>query len=118
VSFRETEISPHQIWASQDSLEDSRVEMVRAAINYMNNVGKPIPPVAVWYNKYDSHYRYVAHDGHHRIYICAEMGIAVPAVLMEYWLDNPDDPILAKKMMFLQLNCLVVHLPISQFCSI
>jgi hypothetical protein len=118
VSYKQTSLSPVSIWASQDSLERERIEMVRAAFNYMNNAGKPIPPVAVWYNKLENRYRYIAHDGHHRIYVCNEMGIAVPAILMEYWLDNPEEPLLSKRMLYEKIDTLCIKLPISDFCTI
>jgi hypothetical protein len=118
VSWKLTQLSPVSIWASQDTLERERILMVRAAINYMNNAGKPIPPVAIWYNRLENRYRYVAHDGHHRIYVCWEMGIPVPVVLLEYWLDNPEESIIAKKMMFDELDMLVINMPISEFCTI
>lgn len=113
VSWKETQLSPSSIYASQDSVQEDVLNMVRAAFNYMNLCKKPIPPVAVWYNRNDNHHRYVAHDGHHRIIVCHEMGIPVPTILMEYWLDNPEDPILNKRMMFDELDTLCINLPIA-----
>jgi uncharacterized ParB-like nuclease family protein len=117
LSYTETLLTPQKIWATQDSLERNRLNMCIAAFEYMLRHKKPIPPVAVWFLKNNGLYTYIAHDGHHRIWACEKLNIKVPTIKMEYWLDNPDNPILIKRLHFQEINKVCVDLPINEFCN-
>ena len=118
LSWRETILNPKKIWASQDSLDYDIIEMVRAGFKYMLAHNKPLPPVSVWKTtSTGSIHNYVAHDGHHRIFVANEMGIRVNAIMLEYWIDNREESLLAQKIPFQRINTYAIDLPIIKFSS-
>jgi len=112
LSWKETELNTSKIWASEDSLDYDILEMVKVGIDYMIETNKPIPPVVVWLIKNDGRYNYVCHDGHHRVYAMHQMGKKVPAVLLEYWIDNREQPLLAQKLLYRQIDTYVKDMSI------
>ncbi|UYP48347.1 hypothetical protein NEF87_004632 [Candidatus Lokiarchaeum ossiferum] len=112
LSWKERRLNPEKIWASEDSLDFDKVEMVTAAIKYMLKTNKPIPPVVVWLIKTESKYNLVQHDGHHRTYVCNKLGIRVPAVVLEYWIDNRENPLLHKRLHYREIDTYVTEMPI------
>ncbi len=113
LSWHFQTLNPLRIWASEDTLDFDKNEMVKAAIEYSVFTKKPILPVIVWYIPYEPLYKYVCHDGHHRIFIHSQLKIPIPAVVLEYWIDNREDPILPQKIHYQQIDCLVKDLPIE-----
>lgn len=118
LSYSECFLNPATIWSTQDVLEQGRIDLVETAFTYMVKYNKKIPPVAVWYLKNNRMYRYVNHDGHHRIAVAHKMKIKIPAIKLEYWIDNPEDPILEKKLHFQEINKLCIDLPVTQFSTL
>ena len=118
LSWTEKNLNPAKIWASEDSLDYDTIEMVKVAIKYMIKTKKPIPPVVVWLIKTESRYNLVCHDGHHRVYLANRLKLPVPAVLLEYWIDNRDNPILPQKIPYRKINKYVIDLPIEKFVPI
>ncbi|MHA1719314.1 MAG: hypothetical protein ACTSWX_11615 [Promethearchaeota archaeon] len=118
LSWTEKNLNPAKIWASEDSLDYDTIEMVKVAIKYMIKTKKPIPPVVVWLIKTESRYNLVCHDGHHRVYLANKLKLPVPAVLLEYWIDNRDNPILPQKIPYRKINKYVIDLPIEKFVPI
>ncbi|MCF2140929.1 MAG: hypothetical protein K9W44_12805 [Candidatus Lokiarchaeota archaeon] len=114
LSWRQTFINPHMVWATEDSLDYDTYEMLKAGIPYMIQTQKPIPPVIVWLIKDDSRYNYVCHDGHHRVKYFAQYGGKMPTILVEYWIDNRDSPLLSKKLPYMKIDKYVKDLPIIQ----
>jgi hypothetical protein len=113
ISWKETVLNPKKIWATQDSLDFDTLDMVRAGFNYMKKSNKPIPPVSIWKTtSTGSIHNYVAHDGHHRIYVANEMKMPIKAVLMEYWIDNREDSLLAKRLPYQAVNNYCIDLPV------
>ncbi len=115
LSHHHRKLNPGKIWASQDSLDKEVLEMVEMGMRYMLDSNKPIPPVIVWLIKDSSRYNYVCHDGHHRIYVAYLMKMPIPAVILEYWIDNRDDPLLRKKIPYERVDSYVKDLPIEKF---
>ncbi|MBD3350550.1 MAG: hypothetical protein GF364_03590 [Candidatus Lokiarchaeota archaeon] len=114
LDWKYRRLNPNKIWASEDSLDKDKYEMVKVAMKYMIKTNKIIPPVAVWkiYQPYNS---LVCHDGHHRIYAAHELKIKIPAILMEYWIDNRENPLLEKKIHYNRINMYVKDMPIIKF---
>ena len=76
-------IEPALLWASQDSLENSKLKMVEAAYDYVKSIDEEIPPIIVW-NFFDSQkLRYIIHDGHHRAFFAFRYHRKVKAVILE-----------------------------------
>ncbi len=115
ISWEEKIINPEKIWATEDSLDKDKLDMVEAATRYMLRNEKPLPPVVVWLIKNSSRYNLVCHDGHHRIYIAYKLGIQIPAVVMEYWIDNREDPLLRKKLPYEKIDMYVPAMPVVKF---
>lgn len=112
LSWKRTYLNPKAVWATEDSLDYDTYEMLKAGLPYMIKTNKPIPPVIVWLIKEDSRYNYVCHDGHHRVRYYAEYGGRMPTVLLEYWIDNRENPILARKLPYMKIDTYVKDLPI------
>lgn len=117
LDYSRRKLNPSKIWASEDSLDYDKVQMVESAIRYMLDRKKPIPPVIVWLIKHRSRYNLVAHDGHHRIYVAYKMKIRIPAVILEYWLDSREDSIIERKIHYTRINMYVKDMPIEKFDS-
>lgn len=115
LDYSERKLNPNKIWASEDSLDYDKIEMVKAAMEYMLDRKKPIPPVIVWLIKHRSKYNLVAHDGHHRIFVAHLLKIRIPAVVLEYWLDSREDSILERKIHYARINTYVKDMPIEKF---
>ena len=115
LSWNERKMNPAKIWASEDSLDYDTFEMVKVAFKYMIKTQKPIPPVVVWLIKTDSRYNLVCHDGHHRISVANELKMMIPAVVLEYWIDNRDNPILPQKIPYRKINTYTIDLPVEKF---
>jgi hypothetical protein len=118
LSFTHRKLNPVKIWATQDSLDTGRLEMIRTAFEYMLDHKKPIPPVAVWLIKNSSRYNFVAHDGHHRIYVANQMKMKIPTILLEYWIDNRETSLLQQKLHYHQHDMYVKDMPIVKFKKI
>ncbi len=112
LSWKEKKINPDKIWASEDSLDLDKVEMVTAAVTYMQKYNKPMPPVVVWLIKTESKYNLVQHDGHHRSYVYHKLGLRVPSIVLEYWIDNRENPLLHKRLHYRQIETYVKDMPI------
>ncbi len=112
LSWKQTYVNPHKVWATEDSLDLDIYQMIETGINYMHRTKKPIPPVIIWLIKDDGRYNYVCHDGHHRIKYYAQRGGRMPAVVLEYWIDNRENPLLAQKLHYQKIDTRVVDLPI------
>lgn len=114
LSWKKTYVNPHKVWATEDSLDKDIYAMLDVGIKYMKKTDKPIPPVIIWLIKDDGRYNYVCHDGHHRVKYFAENGGKMPTILLEYWLDNRSNPLLAQKLHYRKIDTRVVDLPIEQ----
>lgn len=113
LSWREMLLNPNKIWATEDSLDEDILSMVRVGVNYMDLHNKPMPPIAVWLIRNEGRYNWVCHDGHHRIYLFAnELKRKIPAVVMEYWIDNQENPLLSQKLHYRQINKCVKDLDV------
>ncbi len=76
-------INPNALWASQETLEAEKIDMVDAAHDYFQKIDKHFPPIVVW-NFFDSQrIRYVVHDGHHRAYFYHKLNRKIKAVILE-----------------------------------
>ena len=115
LSWNERKMNPAKIWASEDSLDFDKFQMVKVALEYMIKTHKPIPPVVVWLIKTESRYNLVCHDGHHRIYVANKLKMTIPAVVLEYWIDNRENPILPQKIPYRKINTYTIDLPIEKF---
>ncbi len=121
ISWSSKMVNPEKIWASEDTLDYDKVEMVKAATSYMMESEKPMPPVLIWLIKTESKYNLVCHDGHHRVYVYNSLKQNIPAIIMEYWIDNREDPILPKKLHYHKINQYVKNMPVverdfSEYC--
>ena len=114
LSWKHTYVNPHKIWATEDSLDLDIYQMIETGIQYMDNTKKPVPPVIIWLIKDDGRYNYVCHDGHHRIRYFAQRVDRMPAVVLEYWIDNRANPLLAQKLHYQKIDTHVIDLPIVQ----
>ncbi|MHA1585037.1 MAG: hypothetical protein ACTSVU_09170 [Promethearchaeota archaeon] len=112
ISWKYSQLNPNRIWATEDDLDFDKHQMVKAAINYILESKKPIPPVVVWYLPNENRFKFVCHDGHHRINIFALLGKKIPVVILEYWIDNRENPLLEKKLLYKLYNRLVSDMPI------
>ena len=77
-----------------------------------DNTNKPNLPPIIWYIPYENRYKYVCHDGHHRIKVFSHLQRRISAVVLEYWIDNREDPLLPKKLHYREIDNLVKDLPI------
>ncbi len=118
LNWTEREMNPAKIWASEDSLDFEKFQMVKVALDYMIKSHKPIPPVVVWLIKTESRYNLVCHDGHHRISVANKLKMTIPAIVLEYWIENRDNPILPQKIPYRKINNYVIDLPIEKFVPI
>ena len=118
LSWNERKMNPAKIWASEDSLDFEKFQMVKVALEYMIKTHKPIPPVVVWLIKTESRYNLVCHDGHHRIHVANELKMPIPAIVLEYWIDNRDNPLLPQKIPYRTINTYVIDLPVEKFVPI
>ncbi|MHA1340120.1 MAG: hypothetical protein ACTSRZ_07915 [Promethearchaeota archaeon] len=116
LDYRQRRLNPKLIWASEDSLDKNRLDMIMEAFKYMIKYNKPIPPVAVWQVR-DAAQQLIAHDGHHRIYVANQLGIDIPAVVLEYWIDNRENPLLERKIPYTRINKKVINLPVEKFTT-
>jgi hypothetical protein len=114
LSWKSIRLNPNKIWATEDSLDRDIYRMIEEGVAYMGETRKPIPPVVVWLIKDDGRYNYVCHDGHHRVKYYAMHHRRVPAILLEYWIDNRDNPLLAQKLKYRQIDTYVKDLEIVQ----
>ena len=112
LSWKQTYVNPNLVWANEDTLDYDTYEMLKAAIPYIQKTNKPIPPVIIWLIKDDGRYNYVCHDGHHRVRYFAEYGGCMPTILLEYWIDNRESPLLARKLPYMKIDTHVKDLPI------
>ena len=115
LSWTERKMNPAKIWGSEDSLDSDTYEMVKVAFKYMIKTQKPIPPVVVWLIKTESRYNLVCHDGHHRISVANELKMKIPAIVLEYWIDNRENPILPQKIPYRKINTYTIDLPVEKF---
>ena len=115
LSWTKKNMNPAKIWGSEDSLDYDTFEMVKVAFKYMIKTQKPIPPVVVWLIKTESRYNLVCHDGHHRISVANELKMMIPAIVLEYWIDNRENPILPQKIPYRKINTYTIDLPIEKF---
>ena len=115
ISWTETKMNPAKIWASEDSLDFDTFEMVKVAFEYMIKTQKPIPPVVVWLIKSESRYNLVCHDGHHRIFVANKLKMPIPAIVLEYWIDNRENSLLPQKIPYRKINNYVIDLSIEKF---
>lgn len=114
ISWSFQNLNPLMIWASEDSLHYQKYTMVKSATKYSINSKKPVLPVIVWYIPSEPLYKYVCHDGHHRIYVHAELKYPVPTIVLEYWIDNRENPVLPQKIHYREIDKLVKDLPIEK----
>ena len=76
-------LEPAFLWASQDSLENKKLKMVKSAHDYVTSIKEEIPPIIVW-NFFDSQkIRLIVHDGHHRSFFFYRFHKKVNAVILE-----------------------------------
>ena len=115
LSWTERNMNPAKIWASEDSLDYDTFEMVKVAFEYMIKTKNPIPPVVVWLIKTESRYNLVCHDGHHRIFAANKLKMLIPAIVLEYWIDNRENPILPQKIPYRKINTYTIDLPVEKF---
>ncbi|MHA1474909.1 MAG: hypothetical protein ACTSPA_15045 [Promethearchaeota archaeon] len=115
LSWTEKKMNPAKIWASEDSLDYDTFEMVEVAFKYMIKTQKPIPPVVVWLIKTESRYNLVCHDGHHRISVANKLKMKIPAIVLEYWIDNRENPLLPQKIPYRKINTYTIDLPVEKF---
>lgn len=114
ISWSFRKLNPLRIWASQDTLDYRKYSMVKSAIEYSLETKKPLLPVIIWHIAHEPLYKYVCHDGHHRIFVHAELKIPLPAIILEYWIDNWEDPLLPKKIHYREIDKLIKDLPIEK----
>lgn len=115
LSYKLLKLNPSKIWASEDTLDYNKIQMVEAAMKYMVKNNLRISPVEVWKIKNSSIFNYVCHDGHHRIFIAHKMGIRIPAIILDYWLDNREDSVITKKVHYERIRTYVKDMPIEKF---
>lgn len=115
LSWKLQKLDPSKIWASEDSLDYDKYQMVLTGLKYMLKHNKRIPPVVVWSIKTDPRYSWVVHDGHHRIYAFYELKMPVEAIVLEYWIDNRENPLLPKKLHYEKIDMRIVDMPIEKF---
>ena len=115
LGWAEKKMNPAKIWASEDSLDYDQFKMVKVALEYMIKTQKPIPPAVIWLIKTESRYNLVCHDGHHRISVANKLKMTIPAVVLEYWIDNRENPILPQKIPYRKINTYTIDLPIEKF---
>lgn len=60
-------VEPAMVYASQDALQADKLRMVESAYAYMQKLNLKMPPPVVW-RMFDEDLKYIAHDGHHRLY--------------------------------------------------
>jgi len=116
LDISQRKLNPKLIWSSEDSLDKNKLSMIIEAFKYMIKYNKPIPPIAVWLIR-DAAQQFIAHDGHHRIYAANKLGIDIPAVILEYWIDNRERPLLERKIPYIKINKKVIDLPIEEFST-
>ena len=112
ISWKYQIVNPKRVWATEDTLDHDQIVMIRAALQYILRTNKPNLPVVIWYIPYEHHYKYVCHDGHHRVYLHALFNIPIPAVVLDYWIDNREDPLLPQKLHYRQMDILVKDMDI------
>jgi hypothetical protein len=112
LSWKLKHLNPDRIWATEDSLDYDKLEMIKVALDYMEREQKPIPPIAVWLIKNEGRFNYVCHDGHHRLFLYAHKQKRIPVVEMEYWIDNRENPLLAQRLPYKKFDMLVSKMQI------
>ncbi len=112
LSWKLKNLNPDRIWATEDSLDYDKLEMIKVALDYMERERKPIPPIAVWLIKNEGRFNYVCHDGHHRLFLYAQKQKRIPVVEMEYWIDNRENPLLAQRLPYKKFDMLVREMQI------
>jgi len=103
-------LTPERLWASQSGLEGEKIDMVRAAHNYITVKGGALPPIVVMDFFSNALMRYMVLDGHHRCYYSHQLEIPVTAVVLEPFGNYHEAEI--KLAYAFQLKTRVISLPV------
>ncbi|MHA1585036.1 MAG: hypothetical protein ACTSVU_09165 [Promethearchaeota archaeon] len=83
VLAKTMKVSPALLYASQDGLDATKLQMVDQAMTYSKKNNLQMPPVIVWYLFDSQTIRWIVHDGHHRVYEAFMRHQKINAVVLE-----------------------------------